>query len=216
MTKKTVTFVGMSLLLFGLIGCGTTNDNPVVKEINDIAISPTSATIYATTNELDLKAYANYSDGTRADITEACGWETDFSKASLAYGKLIPKINGDSNGSSTTLDITISYRSLGDTQNNMVTIVPLAALHIDDSNISGTPVADTTYTFKATADYANGDQNISIDTNNSNQIVWSVEGNATLVNVGGGEATVSFSKGEANVTVTGFYDINATKSYTIN
>ena len=216
MIKKTTTLFSASLLLLALGGCGTTNDSPVVKEINDISISPASATIYATANELDLKAYANYSDGTSEDITEAARWETDFSKASLAYGKLIPKVNGDGNGSNTTLDITISYRSLGDTQNNMVTIVPLTALHIDDSNISGTPAADTSYTFKATADYANGDQNISIDANNSNQIVWSVEGNATLVSVGAGEAIISFSKGEANVTVTGFYDINTTKSYTIN
>ncbi len=216
MIKNITTFFSASLLLCGLGGCGTTNDTPIVKEINDISISPTSATLYATANELDLKAYVNYSDGTSADVTQAARWETDFSKASLAYGRLVPKVNGDGNGSNTTLDVTISYRSLNDTQNGMVTIVPLSALHIDDSNISGTPAADTNYTFKATADYANGDQNVSIDANNSNQIVWSVEGNATLVSVGGGEATISFSKGEANVTVTGFYDINATKSYTIN
>ena len=214
--KTITTILSTSLLLLALGGCGTTNETPIVKEINDINISPTSAAIYATTNQLELKASVNYSDGSSADITEAAKWETDFSKASLAYGKLTPKVNGEGNGNSTTLDVTASYRSLSDTHNALVRIIPLTALLIDDSDIGDSPAADINYTLKAIADYGNGDVNISIDANNSNQIIWSVEGNATLVDVKDGIATISFTKGEANVTVTGFNEINTSKSYTIN
>lgn len=216
MMKYISIFLSLSFALLNITGCGTSNDKPIVKDVQAVSITSSPVSIYATKNELDLNASVNYTDGTNADITQAARWETDFTYASLSYGKLTPKTNGDGNGSSIALDVTISYRTLRDTQNGLVTIVPLTALHIDDSNSSGSPSAGIDYTFKATADYGNGDNNISIAAGNSNQITWSVEGNATLVGVTDGIATISFTSGNATVSVTGFGDINDSKSYIVN
>ena len=212
--KYTSTLLGSSLLLLALGGCGTNNDTPIVKEVESISVSPSSANILSTKNEFELNASVHYSDGSESDVKEAARWETDFSKASLSYGKLTPKVNGDGNGNDIDISVTASYKGLEDTAS--VTIVPLTKLHIDDSNTSGDPKADVDYLFKATGEYKDGENNVSIDENNSNEIVWSVEGNATLVDVKGGMATISFTKGDANVTISAFDEINATKSYHIS
>ncbi|SFV49882.1 hypothetical protein MNB_SM-7-1472 [hydrothermal vent metagenome] len=209
--KNIASLIATSVLCFAFIGCGTTNEEPIVKEINDIKISPLSATIYSTTNELNLTASANYNDSSNADITQAARWETDFNIATLSYGKLTPKANGEDN-SSTTIDVTLSYKDLQDTAS--VTIIALTALHIDDSNLSDPIVADVNYTLKAYADYDNNQSNISIDANNSNEIHWSIQGSATLVDESNGSAIIRFSSGDANVTVSAF-GINDTKSYHI-
>ena len=134
--KYISTFLSLCLLLLTLSGCGTNNEKPIVKEINDIDISPSSASIYATTNQLELKASVNYSDATSADITQAARWETDFTAVSLSYGMLTPKVNGDRNGNDLTINVTASYRGIEDTTS--ITIAALQDLNIsDDTNGSG-------------------------------------------------------------------------------
>ncbi len=208
-------FITASFLLAALTGCGTNNEEPIVKEINDIAVSPSSAGIYPTTNQLQLKASVNYSDATSADITEAARWETKFTAASLSYGKLTPKVNGDGNGNDTTIDVTASYKGMEDTAS--VTIYALQDLNISD-NTNGSPSSGSEYNFWATASYSNGDTNISIDANNSNNVSWDVNDTsiAEITSQTNGMAKIKFlQSGDVNITVKA-YDVTKTKSYNVN
>ena len=208
-------FLTASFLLATLSGCGTNNEEPIVKEINDISISPSSASIYATTNQLELKASVNYSDATSADITEAARWETDFAAASLSYGKLTPKINGDENGSDITVSVTASYRGIEDTTS--VTIYALQDLNISDDT-NGSPTINTEYTFTAIASYSNGDSNITIGTGNSNNVSWDVNDTniAEIISQTDGIAKIKFlQSGDVNITVKA-YDISFSDTYSPN
>jgi len=211
---KKIAFLVATALFLG--GCGDNTDTPVVKDVQNIFISyPESQTEVYSTSSIQLKASVLYDDGSSADITQAAGWKCDYSKASIFYGKLTPKVNGEENGSSTFVDISITYKTLADADDNLIKIIPLTALHIDDSNTSGAPKADVEYTFRATADYADATNSVLIDTNNSNNVTWSVEGKATIVTQGEGKVTIKFGTGDVNVTVSAF-DINDTKHYTIS
>lgn len=201
------------LFVFIFEGCGENTERPIVKEIEDINISPSSPEILSTNEKFVLRANVLYDDGTSAEITEAVRWETAWEYASLSYGELVPKVNGDVNGNPLTFDVSASYKSLEAVTS--VTIVPLSGLTIDDSNITGAnPQSGVEYSFKASGEYGGGERNASIGPGNSNHIFWSVTGSATLKASENGIAKVVFTSGEANVTVSGF-DITDVRSYTI-
>lgn len=207
--------MSLCLLLLTLSGCGTNNEKPIVKEINDIDISPSSASIYATRNQLELKASVNYSDATSADITQAARWETDFTAASLSYGKLTPKVNGDGNGNDLTINVTASYKGIEDTAS--VTIAALQDLNISDDT-NGSPSVGTEYTFTALASYSNGDSNITIGTGNSNNVSWDVNDTsiAEITSQTDGVAKIKFIQaGDVNITVKA-YDISDSATYSPN
>ncbi len=206
--KKTA--ISLLLTFAALLGgCGDTTETPLVKEVEDIQISETNASLYATTNKLELHAKVNYDDGSSEDVTQACGWESDdYTKLSISYGKIIPKANGDDNGSSAFVLISAHYKGLSDS--TTVELVPLKQLTIvdtNDTNHSG--YTDTVYTFSAIATYEDN-KTLPIDENNSENIKWVVDGNAISVVVEDGVLKVVFGTGESNITVSAFGDINQT------
>ena len=215
--KKKVSSLFALLMISTFGGCGDDTQTPIVKDIESISIDDTNSpiTIRATTNATQLKALVHYDDGSQADITQAAVWQTDYSKATIFYGKLSPLVNGDGNGGETFVDLSFSYSGLEYANDNLVKIVALTTLDINDSNIGKTPQANVEYLLRAYANYSNGETHIPIDANNSNHIEWSVEGNATIVKQEDGKATIKFLQGDVNVTVKAF-EVNATTSYSLD
>ena len=212
--KNIATVFSTSLLALALVGCGTNNDTPIVKEINDINISPSTASIRATTNEFELQASANYNDGTSADITQAARWESgDYSKLLVSYGKILPKANGDDNQNSAFISVTASYKDLSDTAT--IELIPVTGVQIIDTNeTNGSGLSNVAYTFSATATYGDGVTK-AIDQNNSLNTQWSVEGNTSSITIDDGKAIIVFNPGESNVSVA-IFDKNDTFTIQIN
>ncbi len=214
MMKKKITALFTSLLLL-LGGCGDTTETPVVKEIDRIAIdTPSPDFLYATTDELNVTARVYYNDGTSADITANSTWKTDYTLTTILYGTITPVANGDGNGNEATFEISVQYQDLNDSYSPL-RLIPITALSIDDSNITNDPNAiDTTkvYTLYADGNYSDG-TTLRIQSGNSKNVTWSVEGNVTIIDVSDGVLQVQFSDGDSNITVSAF-DINDTKSYT--
>ncbi len=205
--KKTAISLLLTFAAF-LGGCGDTTETPLVKEVEDIQISETNASLYATTNKLELHAKVNYDDGSSEDVTQACGWESDdYTKLSISYGKIVPKANGEGNGSSAFVLISAHYKGLSDS--TTVKLVPLKQLTIVDTNDTNhSAKAGVAYTFSAIASYTDA-KTLPIDENNSQNIQWSVQGHSNSLSTKNGVATIVFDKGESNVTVSA-YDINDT------
>ena len=210
-------FFSATLLL--LIGCKETTTSPVIKDIQSISIENVPPFIYATRNSVQLKATAHYDDGSDADITEAAAWrfvgENDYSEATLFYGLITPKQNGDGNGSEALLEFEISYKELAD--NGSLRIIPATALTIDDTNITDTNniKVDDNYTFSVDINYSDGTF-AKADENHSNSLIWSATGSAEVLNQENGVATIHFTQtGEANISIT-FHSLSDLRTYTVS
>lgn len=198
------------IVTFAFFGCKDTSDT--IKDIDYITIDTTSPTsIYATQNKKQLSASTFYTDGTSSDSTNNVKWtSSDYSIMSVYQGEINPKANG------ADVNISISYGNLplDKIKNSPITvnIIGIKSLSIDQNNTD----INTTGTFNitATATYNDNSTN-AIGVDNSLNITWSVSGNATLDSVTDGVATVTFSSGETNVTVSGF-DGNVTATTTFN
>ncbi len=205
-----IKFLTLLLPLLFFIGCGENTDNPVVKEIDHIAIDSngSSKKIYTLQNSFTMSASVYFNDASTADITNLANWSfidsTNYSVASLFGGVIKPLANSNAN-----LSFQIEYASFQAEEN--ATLIKATAIDINDSDVSS-PI-DTTqiYTLYADLNFSDG-ATIQAKSGYDNNISWSVEGNVTLVEVVDGAAKVQFSSGDSNVTVT-FFDINKTKSY---
>ena len=195
-----------------LSGCGDTTDAPIVKEIQNIQIIESNLTIYATTNQLQIHSQVNYDDGSSADVTEACAWESDdYDTIGISYGKAFATANGDGNGSEAFVTLSASYRGFEDSE--PIRLIPVTELTINDLNeTNGSGYTNTLYTFSATAKYGDGTIK-DVDENNSLNVEWIVDGNISAISINNGKASIEFGVGESNVTVFAF-DINDT--YHIN
>lgn len=211
--KKTTLFFSLLAMMF-LVGCGNTTDTPVVKDVQNVQILKTNASLYVTADSLQLHANINYSDGSSADVTEACGWESDdYNKIAVSYGKLYAKANGDGNGNTAFVNVTAYYKNLLDT--TKVELIPLKALNIvDENNTNHNGSSGVIYTFSAKATYADN-TTLPLDTNNSRNLKWFTEGNVTSFSESNGTAYVTFGTGKSTVIanvfdVNGSFDINIT------
>jgi hypothetical protein len=208
----------ISLIIFA--GCGDNNETPIVKDITSIKIDePKITKLYVTRNDINFTAKAFYNDGSSADITEYISWYFDDSKfydyAAFSNGSMYAVANGD-DGNETTVKISANYRNLSDTLNTPITIIPAKSISIDDSNISDENNVSTDTTYKLYADVNFTDGNTTkVGKNNSKNITWEVEGDATIISTDDGILEIQFSSGESNVTVSVF-DINSTKTYKAN
>ena len=202
-----------------LLGCGDTTDTPVVKEVeNDLEIVDPNATFYTTTNSLQFKAYVHYNDGTKAEVTQACSWSSDYDKVAILYGEIYAVKNGDGN-SSIEVPVSAQYKTVaGDSSIRMIALKDINIIDTNDTNHTG--YSDINYTFNATATY-DDNNTLPIDENNSRNVRWVVDGNTTSVVVENGSLKVTFGTGESNITVYAFdindtFDINITDANTSN
>ena len=203
-------------LFFG--GCKKTTSKPVLKDIENIRIDNVPDHIYATRNSLQLKAVAHYNDGSEADVTEAAIWRfndvNNYKEATVFYGLIVPRENGDGNGSDALLDINIAYKELAD--NAQLRIVRATAIAIDDTNISdpNNIKVDDNYTFAVDINYSDS-TSAKADENHSNALIWSASGAAEIVSQSGYKAEVHFTRaGEANITLS-FHSLNDLRTYNI-
>jgi hypothetical protein len=208
---KKLLFIVLGVLFF--VGCTEdTTTNPVVKDIKKISIIPPSSyKLYVTDDTYQLRAEATYTDNSTADITNNVLWnlgEGNYTYATMSSGLIKAKANPEDNVSA-FVNVYISYRDFSDSLAS-IEIAPITSISINQQDINQTG----TYTLSAKAFY-NDDTSLEIEQNNSNGVTWSVSGSASIVSTQDGRAEISFTQGEANVTVSCF-DVNDTKRYNIN
>ena len=199
-----------------LSGCGETTNSPIVSDIRNVQIEPFAQKLYPTTDSLQLHSSVVFDDGTTESITDKVTWsfenDTFYKYATIFGGEVQPIANG-AEGNATVLPIRIDYRGLSDTAS--LDFIAAKSVTINDSDINdrNNIVADRNYTLYADVNYSDGNYSAALG-NNSKNIRWSVEGNVTIVHSSEGNLTVSFAKGEANITCF-LFDLNDTRSYTI-
>ena len=208
--------------LIFLIGCGgNTTDEPILKEIASIKINPPQTTrLYVTQNDINFSATATYNDNSTSDITQYVSWYLQdpkyYNNVSFVDGSIYAITNGDNGDETNVSTITASYPIFEATLNQNITVIPATSISIDDSNISDKNNIDTGITYKIYADvnFSDGNQT-RIGKNNYRNVLWKVEGNATIISIENGTLEIQFSSGESNITVS-IFDINSTKTYNAN
>ncbi len=189
-------------------GCGGNDtEKPVVADIDHIEVDkPNPNTVYATQDSLQLTAKVYLNNGKEIDITHAAVWSTDYTKATILAGSFAAATND-----AVSVPVSVKYF---DFQSNpvYVSIIPMTQLFFIDGGLPSTIPAGERV-FSASAIYKDGTQK-AIGEGNSKNIEWSVSGSAELTNTDNGIATITFSTGDATVSLAAF-DFNITKSYHI-
>jgi hypothetical protein len=200
MIKRLLFFI--TILIF--IGCGNGKNttSAIVKDIKSIAINkPLVDSILSTSDGYQFQATIYYNDGSESNGTKNVAWRVDDYDISTMYiGFVKPKANtGD-------INITIFYKDFSDEYRGKFHIIKATGIDIlnyEDINTTGE------FTLTAQATYENN-LTKNIDTGNSQNITWYVDGDASLVEIIDGKAKINFYAGETNITASLFNEINKT------
>ena len=217
---------GSLCVLGGLLflgGCGDATTTPITKEIESVTILTPAQKKYYVTGELQLKANINFDNNTSNDVSEFVTWEfcdsdtnytkSDYYEVASLYGGLLKGVKNGMDGKDVELPVRVYYRTFSDKLEENITMVALKDFNFttlaDEQNIT----VGKEYDFNATASFNDGvELNCSKILHN---VQWSVTGSATLNSDENSScATISFTAGEANVTLS-IFDENETRTYTI-
>lgn len=195
-------FLLLSTFLF--ISCGENTKNKIIPDIISIQIDNSTNNIYATDTTVDFTASVTYDDNTTANITSIVKWSTSNKDLiTISSGKYSVNENGGES------NISIEYEGFSDSVSIKIYGLKSGSLFIDSADINYTG----TYLLTAKGEFIDIDTNETKDINRSisKNIIWSATNSAVISDIN----TIDIITGDTNVTASVF-DINTTKTYTIN
>ncbi|SFV55878.1 hypothetical protein MNB_SM-4-258 [hydrothermal vent metagenome] len=172
---KNLSFICLSTFI---ISCGDNTTLSPLKDVTSINLDDTNISIYATQAAKTLTATVTYNDGTTADASIDFSWESlDSSIFNASTASIVATSNGgDAN-------LSIDYQSTFNDYTS-VHVKKLLTINYSDLNISDIGNPQIIY---VSGNYENNESNISME----NNILWTVDSNATLTDVNASQMTIT-------------------------
>lgn len=172
---KNLSFICLSTII---ISCGDNTTLSPLKDVTSISLDDTNISIYATQAAKTLTATVTYDDGTTADASIDLLWESLDS--SIFYASTASVV-ATSNGGDANL--SIDYQSTFNDYTS-VHVKKLLTINYSDLNISDIGNPQIIY---VSGNYENNESNITME----NNILWTVDSNATLTDVNASQMTIT-------------------------